>query len=150
MVNAGGRMAAWRVGVGRVAIPASVLLVAVSRWGASAAGAASAHAGPPGDVPTGCHGIQVTQAEAAQLPSIVQSNPSDSVFCLDAGTFRIPEPIAPKSGDVLRGVSSSTTTGTVLRGDTILSGWPKVNGLRRHVGETKKIYSRKVPCADGT
>ncbi|MDP9248273.1 MAG: right-handed parallel beta-helix repeat-containing protein [Candidatus Dormibacteraeota bacterium] len=95
-----------------------------------------------------CSGYSLAPADAPNIPSIVNQQPSGTVFCFAPGTYRMTGTINPKSGDQLVG-AGTTRDAVILTGAKIISSWSLAGGLYVHTGDVVSL-SKAGLCYSGT
>lgn len=68
-----------------------------------------------------CAGVNV--ALGTNIQSVVNANPAGTTYCLAAGVYRLTAPLQLKTGDTLWGAGPSPTSGTMLSGAVVATGW---------------------------
>ena len=68
-----------------------------------------------------CVGVAIPVG--GNIQATVNANPAGTTYCLAAGVYRLTNPVSLKTGDTLWGVGPSPTTGTMLSGSQIVTGW---------------------------
>jgi hypothetical protein len=98
--------------------------------------------------PLECTGYQLTPADAANVPDIVNAQAARTTFCFAAGTYRMTDLIVPKDGDRFVGVGRGAD-GTILSGARLLDGWEFADGLYIHTGDVA-LLPHGGECFSGT
>ncbi|GAB3531996.1 hypothetical protein GCM10027403_03410 [Arthrobacter tecti] len=83
----------------------------------------------------------VTLKPGASIADEVNEQQPGATVCLTSGTFAVPETIAPKDNQTIRG-----TTGTVLSGAIPLDSWTSRNSLYRTTGVLPAPYDANGQC----
>ncbi|MEU4744925.1 right-handed parallel beta-helix repeat-containing protein [Actinosynnema sp. NPDC023658] len=99
----------------------TVAAVAAGMLVGGAASQADPTASPTWSATATCSGVNVPLG--ADIQGAVNANPAGTTYCLAAGTYRLSAPLALKTGDTLWGAGPSPTSGTVLSGARVLTGW---------------------------
>lgn len=90
-----------------------------------------------------CVGVVVPVS--ASVASVVSRYPGGTVFCLQAGVYRLTRPVVPQAGDTLWGVP-----GTVLSGARVVSHWHPAGAAWVASGSLPAAYidAGYNPCQD--
>jgi len=128
------------------ALPATAYFyraVAFNTAGTSAASSAIVATTPADSTVGTCSGVTVSPG--VDLPSLMGSKGPGTVYCFQAGTYRLRAAIAPKTGDVLSGVP-----GTVISGALPISTWAANGSLWTADGYLPAAYTDTGynPCQD--
>ncbi|WP_185444452.1 right-handed parallel beta-helix repeat-containing protein [Kribbella qitaiheensis] len=68
-----------------------------------------------------CVGVSIPLT--GNIQTTINANPAGTTYCLAAGVYKLSSPISLKTGDTLWGVGPSPTTGTMLSGAQVMTGW---------------------------
>lgn len=68
-----------------------------------------------------CSGVAVPAG--GDIQKVVNAHPAGTTYCLAAGLYRLSAPLTLKSRDTLWGAGPSPTSGTMLSGARVLTGW---------------------------
>jgi hypothetical protein len=91
--------------------------------------------GPVGPVERACDGVPLRPSD--DLQRIIDAHAPGTAYCFSAGTYRLEEPLRPKSGDALIG-----RAGAVVSGSKVLTGWRR--------GDRGWSTTGFLPAAPGT
>ena len=97
--------------------------------------------GGVGPVPRSCQGVMVTVSDDVQ--KVISAHPPGTTFCLSAGTYRLKEPLEPKSGDAIIGHQ-----GAVLSGSKVLTRWRKNGSVWSTAGFLPPVPGDHGQCLD--
>lgn len=97
---------------------------------------------------TMCQGVQLSPADAPNIPAIAAAKPLNTTFCFAPGTYPMTDRIQARTGDRFIGAGQGRT---ILRGSRRIDGWAGTAGSSvAHAGGARKIFDDRGKCRDGS